>query len=369
MNRFLFYLILINTLTNMVSITPRILIAGSGEGTLFGMIIAIIIGLILTYIIISLFSEFPGQGLPEILSTCTSKWISNPVLLFFTVTWFFAGLTTLIVYTFIIIRFLTPEMSIYIIVLTFVVVVTYGMLMTTRNLLYLGEVVFIIVVPFILFIQMKGYFSTDLNWDYIRVSVMEINHLPNYTSFSSSLFIVMGVANLVIFNRYFKKLKKPTRKGMSLLAVLLTYILGTTYFLPIGFGGFDSLDNVLYPWIMTSDSIRMKFGIIERIFFFFTGAFLALGIVSMVMHWHISLQLLSSVIRFKRFKWKSVNLTRPLFIVVYWIIAIVATKRITADGLFQSVKLFDRYFLPVVLALLIGSLLLAKRRLSNDDNQ
>ena len=89
--------------------------------------------------------------------------------------------------------------------------------MKAHNILYMSEIIFIIVVPFIVFVQMKGYLSRDLNWDYVRVALMEINHLPDYGAFTSSLFIVIGTANLVIFNRVFTNLKKPTGKGIALL--------------------------------------------------------------------------------------------------------------------------------------------------------
>ncbi|MFS0577496.1 GerAB/ArcD/ProY family transporter [Sporosarcina sp. 179-K 3D1 HS] len=361
MSRFLFYLILINTLTNMVSITPRILISGSDSGTIISMGLALIFGISLTYFLVILFSRFPGQGLPEILKAYTPKWVATPVLLFMGAAWYFAGLFTLMIYTFIIIRFLTPEMSIYTIVLTFALVVTYGVLMVTKNILYMSEIIFILVVPFIVFVQIKGYLSPTLNWDYIRIALMQVNQLPDYGAFTSSLFIVVGTANLVIFNRFFTTLKKPTPKGMALLTLTCTYILATTYFLPIGFGGFDSLDNALYPWIMTSDSIRMKFGVIERIVFIFIGAFLALGVVSIIMHWHISIQLLSSVFHFKRFKWKSFNLTLPLFIVFYWVVAMILTRTMTVEGLYRTVEMYDDIVLPVMLILLVGCLLLAKK--------
>ncbi len=41
---------------------------------------------------------------------------------------------------------------------------------------------------------------------------MEVNHLPDYGAFTSSLFIVIGIANLVIFNRVFTTTEKADRK-------------------------------------------------------------------------------------------------------------------------------------------------------------
>ncbi len=361
MSRFLFYLILINMLANMVALTPRILILGRDSGTVLSLILALPVGMAITYIIISLFTHFPGQGLPEILREHTPKWIATPILLFFSLCWYFAGLTILIIYTFIIIRLITPDMSIYTIVLTFIIVITYGIVMTTRNILYLSEVILIMTVPFIAFILIKGYFSPELNWDYVRIAAMHINQFPSYRSFSTLLYFVMGAANLVIFNRYFTNLKKPTRKSMVLLTLISTFIVLTTYFLPIGFGGFEALDNVLYPWILTSDSMRMKYGIIERVVFVFIGTFLALAVLSMTIIWHVSLQLLSSVIHFKHLKWRKYNLTTPLLIVCFWAIALYITKKITIHGLYKSVRVFDDFFLPIIVFVLIGCLLLAKK--------
>ncbi len=106
--------------------------------------------------------------MPEILNAHAPKWFAKLILLFFGIAWYAAGLFTLTIYTIIIIRFLTPNMSIYTIVLTFVIVVTYGVLMKAHNILYMSEIIFIIVVPFIVFVQLKGYLSRDLNWDYVR---------------------------------------------------------------------------------------------------------------------------------------------------------------------------------------------------------
>lgn len=252
-------------------------------------------------------------------------------------------------------------MHISIILLTFVLVITYGILMTPRGIFYLTEIIFLIIVPFIAFILIKGYSNFYFQWDYVRVAIMHINHLPDYAAFSSSLYISIGIANLVIFNRFFTKLKKPTWKGMALLTAICTFLLLSTYFIPVGLGGFDSLDNVLYPWIMTSDSMRMKYGVIERILFFFIGAFLVLAVVSITMLWHVSLQLLSGAVQFKRFKWKRYNLTTPFFIVCFWAIAMYEIATISLDGLYRSFRIFDEYFLPVIVFLLIGCLLLAKK--------
>jgi len=347
-------------ITNMVSLTPRTLIAGAKGGAIPSIILALIAGIILTYIIVALFSQFPEMGMPEILYAYTPKWFAVPTLLFLSAAWFMAGLVTLTTYVFIITRFLTPEMSILLVIASFILVITYGILMNLRNILNLLEFICILSLPLILFVQLKGYLSNKLDWVYVQIAIMHANHLPEYRPFTTSLFIVLGAANLVIYNRFFKDLKKPSGKSMILLTVICTYTLFTTYFLPIVYGGFDSLSNVLYPWILTSDSMRMKFGIIERVVFIFIGAFLAIAVGSIVLQWNVSLQLLKSVFYFKQFRYKKINLTIPLFIVLFWVITVYFITTININDLFNVVYFYDG-LLPVLIFLLIVGLLLAKR--------
>ncbi|WP_339253796.1 GerAB/ArcD/ProY family transporter [Sporosarcina sp. FSL W8-0480] len=362
MSRFLFYLILINLLTNMVSTTPRTFILDNTQGVLNSLFLAIAVGMIFTYFLISLFSHFPGMTLPEILNSCMPKWISTPIILFLSISWYGAGLITLITYVFIIIRFLTPEMSIYLIVLSFAAIITYGVFMQTKSILFTSEILVVLVVPLILFVQLKGYLDKDFDWDYVRIAIMHINHLPSYRSFTTALYVTIGIANLIVFNRYFTDLRKPSRKAMALLTLICFFIIMTTYLLPIGLSGFEALENVPYPWIMTSDSMRMKFGLIERVVFIFIGAFLAISVLSIIIHWHVSMHLFESIFNFNRLKWKSFKLKLPIYALVFWVIAMIATKMFTGETLFKSAYYFDMYLLPAILVILIGCLLYAKRR-------
>ncbi|WP_342044933.1 hypothetical protein [Bacillus sp. OTU530] len=95
MNQYFYYLIIVNMVANIVACVPKILLEAR-----VSMILALIMGSIVTYIIAHFFNKFPGKGLPELLKEYTSKWIAIPLLMLLTVGWFSAGLTTLINYSF-----------------------------------------------------------------------------------------------------------------------------------------------------------------------------------------------------------------------------------------------------------------------------
>ncbi|MFC6605289.1 GerAB/ArcD/ProY family transporter [Ectobacillus funiculus] len=111
MNRY-YYLIIVNMIANIVASVPRILLDARAKGAIVSMILALITCSMVTYITARFFNKFPGKGLPELLKEYTPKWVTIPFLMLLAVGWFATGLTTLINYSFLLKRFLTPDMSI-----------------------------------------------------------------------------------------------------------------------------------------------------------------------------------------------------------------------------------------------------------------
>lgn len=340
MNRFIYYLILVNMVSNIAAIVPRILLAKSKHGAIISMGLGLVTGLLLTYIVILFFNKYPSKGLPELMKANTSKWLYRPVLLYFGVMWYIAGLTTLITYTFMLITFLTPEMSLIMMTLPFLIVISYGIVMKSESILYTIEIVLILFLPISFLIFLKAYSSKQLNWDFVKVAIMNVNHYPDFSSFTASTFIFMGVFNLVIFNRYFVKKQSFGIKQLAIIGFIGTSILFTTYFMPIGFGGFEDIETLLYPWVATSDSVRMRFGIIERLVFIFMLFFVSISFMSIIVHWHVSAQFLSSIIQFKKIQRKRKNLTLHLLTLLFSVIALIITMKISATQLFQYTKIF-----------------------------
>src|SRR5699024_8160009 len=103
MNRFLYYLIIINMIANIVASVPRILLAESTNGAITSMILGTFAGLFITIVTIKFYAAYPKTDLMELLNTHTRKWFSILALLYFAINWYIAGLITLITFTFILI--------------------------------------------------------------------------------------------------------------------------------------------------------------------------------------------------------------------------------------------------------------------------
>ena len=352
MNRYFYYLIIVNMVANIVACVPKILLEARTKGAIISMILALIMGSMVTYIMARFFNKFPGKGLPELLKEYIPKWVAIPLLMLLTVGWFSAGLTCLLNYSFLLKRFLTPDMSIQWIVSIFLCFISFGILMSSKSVLYTIETVLVFNIPLVFIIMIKAYTSEGMEWDFVKESVMYIYHIPSYSAFSASLFPTIGAGNLIIFNRVFTKKQRITWSQLGLIFFILTGNLATTYFVPIGYSGFEYIDRILYPWVRTSDAMRLDFGFVERVLFIFLTLYLAVSFLSILMHWHVVIELLKKVIWLKRFKWKERNLTPYLFIGVFWFISLPTSSYLTE----YQLTLYTGYFFNSLPAFLISTL-------------
>ncbi|MHC8515606.1 GerAB/ArcD/ProY family transporter [Sporosarcina sp. ITBMC105] len=360
MNRYVYYLIFINMIANLVATVPRILVVESKNGVLFSMGLAAISGVIITFITVKCFNNFPGQDLIELLKTRTPKWFSVPVLLYFALNWFIAGLITLVTFTFILIRFLSPETSIFMYVLSFLVIISYGVLAKTKSVLYMTELTVVLFSPFVFLLIVKSYVNDVFNMDFVKVALMHANEWPSYSAYTASTYLYIGIVNLVVFNRYLTEKIRFGAKQIIIIGVVGAFVLLTTYFVPIGIAGFDEIDRLIYPWISTSDSIRMRFGIVERLLFIFLLIFLAIAVLSIVIHWHVAVKFFYTVFTFKKLKWKDKPLSPVLILILFWSVGIYMVSYLTEHQLF----IFTSYFfnlLPLFFTVLIIVFFVIKR--------
>lgn len=354
MNRYYYYLIFFNLVANMISAVPKILFLHKTNGSLFSLFLSIPAGLLSVYLFIRFFNSFEGKDLSELVKKYFSKWISLPILSFLAITWLAAGLITLITFTFMIKRFLTPDMSILLIASLFLIFISYGILMQTKSILYTVETVLIFSIPLIAFMFIKAYRSPHFMWEFVGVAVMHSNHWPNYSAFSASLYCFLGIANLIVFNRAFpKKNFQLSWKSMLFIGIVGTITIISTYLIPIGLNGFEKIDSLVYPAITTSDTLRMKFGIVERVLFIFFMFFLAVTFISLLIHWHVAIELCKNIFWLKNFKWKNTNLTPYIFIGIFWAVTIFLTHYLNEYTLLIYAKYFFNCLPPFFLLMFI----------------
>jgi hypothetical protein len=350
MSRYFYYLVFVNMVANVVASVPKILLERKAEGAIVSMIIAVFLGMALCYIVARFFNAFPGKGLPELAKKYLPRWFGNILLLFIASAWYIAGLITLITYSFLLKRFLTPDMPLVWITSSFLFFISYGILMRTSSVLYTIEFVLVCCLPIIVIIMIKSYTTPELEWDFIRESMMYTYDMPSFSALSASTYLLLGGFNLIIFNRFFTKKHKITLKQILLIGFLGLGSLFTTYFIPIGMNGFEAVETIAYPWITTSDTLRLELGVIERILFVFLILYLAISFLSLLIHWHVALELIKSVVTFKRLKWKEKNLTPFLFIGLFWVGSIRITKYLTE----YQLTLYSSYFFNLLLCALVG---------------
>ena len=360
MNRFFYYLLLINMITSVVATNPKVLLHNSDKGAITSMILAVVAGLFFVYIVAKFFNKFPGQGLPELLYEHTPKWFSWPVILYLSVNFYILGLITLVTYSQILRIFLSPQMSIYIIVLSFVLFVSLGILMKTRSVLYSVEFVLILFVPIFLFIFIKAYTEKNFDWDTVRIAMMHINNPPEWTSFTTAAFIFLGPVNLILFNRVFKEKQTFTSKSLLTVGGIGIVILFTLYFVPIGFGGFDRIGDLVFPWISATDSMRMKYGLVERVIFVFMVFFLGVALLSIIIHWHVAFHLIDSLVPRKTGQDQQFRVSSYSILILFWIIGFFVATRLSIHQVYRYISAFDNV-LPLFAGILFLSFFVVKR--------
>ncbi|MBS4201984.1 GerAB/ArcD/ProY family transporter [Bacillus sp. FJAT-49732] len=362
MNRYVYYLLYVNMFANMVVSVPKILLYSRKDGAIIAIVLAIIAGTIVIYAFVRFFKTFPGKDYPELIKKTFSPWLYFPYLLFLALIWFIAGLHALVTYSFLLKRFLTPDMSIIWIASTFLIFISYGILMHTKSILYTIEALLLIFVPIILFLIVKTYSSPEFVWDFVRESIMYVYHFPSYMAFTAAFYVYLGITNLVIFNRAFTKHGiQISRKQVLLMASAGVVILSTIFFAPIGMSGFEQIDKLVYPSISTSDTLRMRYGIIERVLYLFLLFFLAITFLNLLIHWHVSIEFLKSLFWIKKFKHKENNLTPFIFLTTFWIVALITATYLNEYQVFTYARYFF-YMLPITTSIIILTFWFIKRR-------
>ncbi|AWB43594.1 hypothetical protein DCC85_04715 [Paenibacillus sp. CAA11] len=290
--RYFFFLFLINAVINVVNYVPRILIAYRFKGALMSIVISVIIGTLIIFTATKLYSRFPKKGLPEIYHSCMSKPLAGILLLLAGALWYMAGLITLISFVDISIRYISPDISRLWIMIGFLVAVALSSRLSSESVLYGLEITMLLTLPFILYILLKMLINPAFNWDAVMQVGTYFMHKPSFPSITAATFIFSGYANLVIFNRVFHPIK---RYRVWLLGVLGLIILLISMLVPIGYLGTIDVERHVFTWFSAADSVRIGLFIVERMIFLFYFIYLVLSLVSVIIHWHVCLELLKGI--------------------------------------------------------------------------
>lgn len=337
-------------LINVIIFVPEILLDQRFEGAVMSILLAIPIGMTLTVLFVNCISNFPQQGLPEILDILKTKWIKKLILFLFSLIWFSAGAITLIASINITQVFMNPEALTFPLYLIFVAAISFAIQLKSDKVLFLLEIILILNLPLLAFVFFKTMGSEYFSWDAMLEVSTYINEAPTWSAVASATYIFSGYLNLVIFNRLFPE--KITKKWFVVIFVFSIINLLTTFFIPIAFHGADGVSDYTYPWITTADSLRIDYGPIERVIFLFLMLYLSLSLLSVTIHWHVALYLAKGAFPAKtekKTKWITWGIIALLVIAGGYLVNILESRLLNT---------FTRYWMNVRILFEIGVLIL-----------
>jgi hypothetical protein len=293
MIRYFYYLVLLNMLANIILFVPRILLSHRFEGSMMSLVLSVPIGFTLLYVFVKSITKFPRQGLPEILKKHAPRWVRIFILSYFIVFWFLAGMITLIAFSEITKKYINPDISSMLIVLAFVIVVGMIARLKSESVLFSMEILLITNVPVIAWVLYKAVTNEAMHYDACFEIATHILNRPTWESISAGTYIFTGYTNLVIFNR----LLKPNKKIPFLwtIPIVGTCVLLTSFLIPVGYHGTIAVNTFIYPWISTSDSMRVEFGLVERVLFIFMLLYTNISLAGSFIHWHVGVEFIKEL--------------------------------------------------------------------------
>lgn len=288
--RYYYYLFLMSAVINIINLVPRVLILTRFDGVFWAILIAVAYGSTVMYIFTRLISKFEGQGFPEIFNTYLPKAAAVPLLILYSLFWFVGGGIMLLSFADITIRFINPDIHARTVLIGFLILVVWASRLRTTSILYATETVLMLSVPAMLFIIVKALINPVFNWDSVLQVVTYLWTKPKLVTVTGASFVFTGYLNLAIFNRSFPDLKIKLRH-FWLVPVSGLLILLITLLVPIGYHGTIGVEDHVYSWFSTADSMRLQTFVVERALYLFYITYISMSLVMVVIYWHVGLEL------------------------------------------------------------------------------
>lgn len=311
--RFFYYLVILNMIANIMLFTPQILYSQRFTGAVQALFWAAPIGTFFMYMFDRLIKDFRGKSIVDLCKEAFPTWMQKSIWLYFLAIWLSTGLLSISVFTYIILTYMNPDSNTLIMTILLGGFVSLASIMDSDKILYLLEIVLALSVPFLGFILYKSLVNPYFSWNSAIDVATYATHFPSLLAVSTATYCFSGYANMVIFNQCFSK-KQPF-KYIWVLGILGFLISIHSFFVPIGFHGTVAIGDLQYPWVDTADSIRMNYGIIERLLYPFLLLYTLISLIHTVIHLHISVEFLKGLFPFKKITKGKGRFLWPLFFV------------------------------------------------------
>lgn len=315
---YFFYLFLLNALINLVNYVPRILIHDRYNGSIISILISIPISLLFLYLFSKMIAKFPKLGLPEMVNDGLPKWMGKPLLLLMGCLWFVSSVITLVGFVDITIRYISPDVSPYVVLGGFLIVVGLCARLDSESILYGLEIVLYMTVPVIIYMVWRVFSSPHFEWDAVKQVITYLWTVPRFQTMAGATYVFTGYMNMVIFNRVFDKVKI---RHIWLFLLVGFFTLVISMLAPIGFLGADGAGEHIYPSFSTVDSLRIRYFIIERMIYIFYVVYMCLSLVNSIIHWHVSKELIIGAFHPKHSS-SSDHLTQKKRKIEWWVLGL-----------------------------------------------
>ncbi|RUS47595.1 hypothetical protein [Cohnella sp. AR92] len=288
MNRYFYYHVFYIGMMNIMLFVPHILLKHRFDGAVSGLLLGIVVGSILAIGTIYCFRFFPQQGYPEILKMFVPAWVAAPMLYSTCLLWLAGGVLATYTFSQTMGIFFNPEMNHYHFLLLIIVASIFSGSRSTRTVQFSVEILFWLCVPFLLFILFKALFNPYLSWDAIRIVAGYFGRTPSLSVMASSTFFFTGYLSLTLFNRLNPanfRLKHVW--SIPILGAMFGFV---SFFIPIGFHGTVGVEQYVYVWSVTADSMYLKYGFIQRVLFLFLIMYTFLSMMFMMNVFHACME-------------------------------------------------------------------------------
>lgn len=276
MNKYFYYNYFTVAFTNLLVFVPYVLIQNRYNGSVMGLLIGFIIGMLLLYLFTKVTQAFPNKDVIQIMSEAKQHWF---IYVFVSIKTVISIISTILVvggYAVIVSRYLNPDSDLKMIILLMLLATGYA---STRQLLsvaYLIEFMMFITIPFILYIMYKTFTNPIFTWDSVMAVTQHYTKIPNLLTIASATFFFSGYTHLTLF---INRKDKPLKFSNSWLAPILVFIVALiTIIVPIGMLGTETSAQYLFVWTVAADATEIPYGFIERLMFIFIIVLLSIAI-------------------------------------------------------------------------------------------
>lgn len=295
MNRYFYYLVFINSITNIIVFAPEMLLQDRYKGALASIVLAMPFFTLLLYLFNKAMYVFPGQPLPEILKTVMPPWVQKTIMLVSFPVWYVSGSMMLLVVSDIIQLVINPEMPVILNIGFLSFVVLFVVRYSSKTVLYGLEVFFWFIVPLMTFIFLKAMTDSKFSWHALMDAGGHFASTPTLFAFAAAGYSFAGFTDMFSFHQDFQG--SYAARHLWLIPVFNFIAVIMAFSIPIGMLGIEAVGDYKYPFISASDSLSLKMGIIERVYFIFLILYILISIINIIVHWKVSYDLFRDMLR------------------------------------------------------------------------